>query len=232
MFNNCLEIGAATGHAINALFCFLGGVGLSRLLIFILAFAALLAAALIWPVRLSVNLRLNMPEGAKAQIKIRFYGGLFHLAYMLEANLLKKPSLFVFINKGDEKPRVVWRPGLHSPREGRMKLPLKNIYEHVLIKRLHISGEIGVKDDAFLAVMLTGAFSVALECVLLACCAAEFYKGLSVKVLPNFTKDIFSLNLEGIADCPPIHIISAILIWHLKNRKGQKAAWHILSKTS
>ncbi len=214
-------------------FVFLWGVpGLSKVLIFIIVFAALLAAALIWPVRLKVNLRLDMPRGAKAQINICFYGGLFRLSYLLEANLLKKPSLFVFINKGSEEPRIIWRPGQGSPREGRMKFPLKSIWEHVLLKRLYINGEIGVKDDAFLAVMLAGASSVALQCVLFACCAAEFHKALSIKILPDFTKDIFNLKLEGIADCPPIHIISAIVIWHLKNRKGQMAAWRILSKTS
>lgn len=200
--------------------------------IIILSILTVIIVALYWPVRLDLQAKMDMPRRAQATLHILFFSGLVQLKYKLEANLLSEPSLTLLLYHGEEAPRVLWRPGQSRPRTQRMDFPLRNIWRHVRLKRLWLLGELGIRDDAFWTVILSGALCAALQSLLVAACAEKEQTAIDVRVLPDFTKSSLRLNLEGIADCPPIHIISAIMIWHLKNRKGQKAIWHILSKTS
>lgn len=200
--------------------------------IIVLSLLAIILLALWWPVRLDVQAQLDMPRRAQVTLLIRFFSGLVRLRYKLEANLLSEPSLTLLLYQGEEAPRVLWRPGQSRPRTQRMGLPFRKIWRHVRLKRLWLLGELGIRDDAFWTVIFTGTLCAALQSLLVAACADKEQSALDVRVLPDFTGDRLRLNLEGIADCPPIHIISAIMIWHLKNRKGQATVWHILSKTS
>ena len=204
--------------------------------IILLLLLLLIIVALWWPVELTLAAALTMPRGAEVKLQVRFWGGLIRLNYRLRANLFEEPPLHVLLFQGEEKPRVLWKPGRPKkekrPKEGRMKLPFERIWRHIRIKKLHAGVEVGVKDDAFLTVLFTGLLSSALQALYAAAGAEKRDAPLELKLTPDFSKDSFRLNLEGIACCPPVHIISAILIWHLKNRKGQATVWRILSKTS
>lgn len=205
--------------------------------IILLALFAFVTLALWWPVMLSVEGSLALPKGAEVTLNIRFFSGLIRLKYRLKANLYEKPPLHVLLYHGKEEPRVLWRPGQEpgpkkKPRTKRMALPLREIWRHVDIRRLRITGELGIKDDAFYTAMLSGLLSSTLQAGLIAVCADKKNSEIVIDIAPQFSGDSLRLNLEGIAGCSPIHIISAILIWHLKNRKGQATVWHILSKTS
>jgi hypothetical protein len=134
------------------------------------------------------------------------------------------------VSRGRIAPRFVEI----GPKEGarkRMGLPLNEVWRHVRLDKLHISGELGIRDDAFWTVLFAGALCALLQSAMVYVCAEKKQSALEVRIAPAFTMDCLRLNLEGIAGCPPIHIISAIMIWHLKNRRG-KGVWHILSKTS
>lgn len=196
----------------------------------------LIAVALWWPVELTLAAALTLPRGAEVKLQVRFFHGLIRLKYRLRANLYEEPPLHVLLYQGEEAPRVLWKPGKlkkeKRPKEGRMKLPFARIWRHIRIKKLQAGVEIGVKDDAFLTVLLTGLFSSFLQASYAAAGTEKRDAPLELHLTPEFSKDSFRLNLEGIACCPPVHIISAILIWHLKNRKGQATVWRILSKTS
>jgi hypothetical protein len=113
-----------------------------------------------------------------------------------------------------------------------MQLPLHVVWRHIRLDKLHVTGELGIKDDAFWTVLFAGALCALLQTAMVYACAEKKQSALEVRISPSFSMDCLRLNLEGIAGCPPIQIIIAITMWHLKNRKGQKAVWHILSKTS
>ena len=203
--------------------------------IVLLFFAALIVAALWWPVELTLSAALSMPRGVQADVNVRFFRGLIKLHYRLRANLYEEPPLTVLLYQGEEPPRVLWKPGQakkKKPKEGRMGLPFAKIWRHISIKKLEIHGELGIRDDAFLTVLFTGLLLSFLQASYAYAGAEKRDAPLYLDVHPDFAKDNFRLNLEGIACCPPVHIISAILIWHLKNRKGQAIVWRILSKTS
>ncbi len=202
------------------------------LFIILLILLGAVAFVVIYPVRLFAQAGLEVPKGGDVYLELQFFSGLFRLKYKLEINILREPYLTVRLYHGGETPRILWRVGEKKARTGRMNLPLKEIWRHVRLHKLHVNGELGIYDDAFWTVMLCGVLFALLQSVLVYACAEKEPFALQVKVMPAFSTDCLRLNLEGIAGCPPIHIISAILIWHLKNRKGQKAVWRILSKTS
>ena len=213
-----------------------GGALLHPVLIILLLLLLLIVVVLWWPVELMLWAALTMPRGAEVKLEIRFLHGVFRLRYRLCANLFDEPPLTVLLYHGKEAPRVLWKPGKQpkkkKPKEGRMKLPFERIWRHIRIKKIQASGEIGVKDDAFLTVLFTGILCSSAQALYAAAGSNKRDAPLELKFAPDFAKDNFRLNLEGIACCPPVHIISAILIWHLKNRKGQATVWRILSKTS
>lgn len=193
---------------------------------------SVIGVALCYPVRLLLKANLEAPKVVAANLEIRFFSGLFRLRYRLEVTLLREPYLTVRLYHGEEAPRVLWRLGQQKARTRRMRLPLHEIWRHIRLDRLYISGELGIRDDAFWTVLFAGALCALLQSVMVYACAEKKQSALEVRIAPAFTMDCLRLNLEGIAGCPPIHIIIAIMIWHLKNRKGQKAVWHIQSKTS
>ncbi len=204
--------------------------------IILLLLLLLIAVALWWPVELMLTAALTMPRGAEVKLQVRFFNGLIRLNYRLRANLFEEPPLHVLLYHGEEKPRVLWKPGRPKKekrhKEGRMKLPFERIWRHIRIKKLQADVEVGVRDDAFLTVLFTGLVSSFLQALYATAGTEKRDAPLQLHLSPEFSKDSFRLNLEGIACCPPVHIISAILIWHLKNRKGQATVWRILSKTS
>lgn len=193
---------------------------------------AAIGIALCYPVRLLLKANLEAPKAVAADLELQFFSGLFRLQYRLEATLLREPYLTIRLFHGKEAPRVLWRLGQKKARTKRMGLPLNKVWRHIRLDKLHISGELGIRDDAFWTVLFAGALCALLQSAMVYVCAEKKQSALEVRIAPAFTMDCLRLNLEGIAGCPPIHIISAIMIWHLKNRKGQKAVWHILSKTS
>ena len=202
------------------------------LIIVLLILLGVVVLAVSYPVRLYVQAGLEAPKGGDINFELQFFSGLFRLKYKLEINILREPYLTVRLHHGEETPRVLWRVGQKKARTKRMNLPLQEVWQHVRLHKLHVDGELGIYDDAFWTVMFSGVLFAILQSVLVYTCAEKDPSALQVKVMPAFSTDCLRLNLEGIAGCPPIHIISAILIWHLKNRKGQKAVWRILSKTS
>lgn len=200
--------------------------------IILLILLAVVGIALCYPVRLLLKASLEAPKAVAADLELQFFSGLFRLQYRLEATFLQEPYLTVRLFHGEESPRVLWRLGQKKARAKRMGLPLNEVWRHIRLDKLHISGELGIRDDAFWTVLFACALCALLQSAMVYVCAEKKQSALEVRIAPAFTMDCLRLNLEGIAGCPPIHIISAIMIWHLKNRKGQKAVWHILSKTS
>lgn len=193
---------------------------------------AVVGIALCYPVRLLLKANLEAPKIVVADLEVQFFSGLCRLRYRLEVTLLQDPYLTVRLYHGEEAPRILWRLGQKKARTKRMKFPLNEIWRHVRLEKFHVTGELGIRDDAFWTVLFAGALCALLQSALVYACAEKNQSTLEVRIAPAFTMDCLRLKLEGIAGCPPIHIIIAIMIWHLKNRKGQKAVWHILSKTS
>ena len=171
--------------------------------IILLAIVGLLLLALVWPISLHVEGVLTLPRGAEATARLLFFSGLFRLTYRIKANLYEKPPLHVLLFHGKESPRVLWRPGQEKkPRTKRMELPLRQIWRHVRIRRLNITGALGVKDDAFYTALLSGMLSSLLQATLAAGCGGKD-AAPAIDIAPDFSGGRLLLNLEGIASCPP-----------------------------
>jgi hypothetical protein len=199
----------------------------------LLVLLAVLALILMWPVRVEFDLRLDITRGADGKLRLRFLSGLFVLRYMLEINPDHLRRFIVFYREGEDE-NVVYRPGrAEKPRDvGWLTLPIRRIWGHVRVKKLCITGTLGIGHDAFHTAMLAGAVGVALQ----SCALVALQNGnpavARVYIAPAFNQSCFRINLESITAANPIHIITAIIIYGRRNRKGKRAAWRILSKTS
>ncbi len=204
---------------------------MSGLLVIPLFVVLALVAVLVWPVRLTVCVDIDMPRGAEGELEICFLGGIVRLEYGLECNVLE-PSRFLLLNKKGKEPRVLLRLG-QKKQAKRVAFPVKQILPHVRVRRLRVSGEVGLRQDAFYTAMLTGVLSLLCQHIwLLFINGKKRYEENCICIRPAFNESCLRLNLEGIVLCAPIHIIIAIIFYGSKNRKGQKTAWRILSKTS
>lgn len=200
----------------------------------LLAVLGLVALALWWPVYVGVEAELLGLDRAELRLQLRFFSGLIRLKLCFSFHILKAPTLRLYrISKKGRKE--LWALGQPQKKPekalGKNGVPISEIWAHTRVKRLHVSGELGVRDDAFFTVMLAGALTNALTMTALALLKDKSDPPPDCFIHPNFEEDRLRLKLEGIAGCPPIHIISAIVLWNWKNRKGQKTVWNTQSKT-
>lgn len=185
---------------------------------------------LFWPVRMDCWIKMESSPHLTGELYIRFLSGLLRLQYTIEVNIMEPARFLVLTRKGGE-PRVLWRPG-EKRQPGRFGFPIRQVWEHMKLNKLKLYGALGIQEDAFATAMLAGLFATTLQNLLIVLTYHKGQEAIEFSILPDFTKACFRLNLEGIALCQPIHIISAILIYGSKNRKGKLVAWRILSKTS
>lgn len=200
------------------------------LLVLLAVLLAGICLLLFWPVRVDCWVKMESEPHLTGKLAIRFLSGLFRLQYTIEINIME-PARFLVLTRKSGEPRVLWRPG-EKKQPGRFGFPIQQVWEHTKLRKLKLYGALGVQEDAFATAMLTGLYATTLQNLLIVLTYHKGQEALEVSILPDFTKACFRLNLEGIALCRPIHIISAILIYGSKNRKGKLAAWRILSKTS
>ncbi|MDL2257708.1 hypothetical protein LJC42_00930 [Eubacteriales bacterium OttesenSCG-928-K08] len=199
-------------------------------ILLLLIFLALLL--LLWPARLKIKCDANLFLDVRADFCAGFLSGLVHYTYRVRMNILKEPVLTLWRYKKNET-KLLFKAGAQKEQSREtVQFPLERIWNHLRLKKLSISGEVGIKEDAFVTVMLTGAISSLLNAGLFVLCREKDQSAISINITPDFKADSFRLNLEGIASCAPIHIIIAIVLWEIENRKGKKAVWRILSKTS
>ena len=95
----------------------------------------------------------------------------------------------------------------------------------LILKKLDAQGCIGVKDDAFECVMLTGALDSALKNsfqIMLNDTASP-----NIMLRPNFTANIFRLNLEGMFHIRTVQIMNAAFKrYFLKRGSGDYVSSH------
>lgn len=203
---------------------------LMLLAILLLAILLLALLLLLWPVRVDIALGMESQPRLTGWLRIRFLSGLFSLRYSIALNLTQPACFLVLTRKGAE-PTVLLRLG-EKKQPGRFGFPIRQVWKHMKLRKLKLHGALGIPQDACATALLTGLLATAVQSLFI---ALTYYKGqeaLDIRITPDFNNPCFRLNLEGIALCMPIHIISAILIYGSKNRKGKTTAWHILSKTS
>jgi len=84
------------------------------------------------------------------------------------------------------------------------------------LKALQAEGCIGIRDDAFACVMLTGALDCALKTSFRIMLNED---ALPLVVLrPNFSENLFRLNLEGMFHIHVVQIINAAFKWYFPKR--------------
>lgn len=192
--------------------------------------AGLVTLILCWPVRVEAQFDFALPRGGEGRIVLRFLSGLVRLPFRLELNLRESERFLLFAYK-DRDWRVLYAPG-GERKPPKWKLPLKKVWETIRVKKFCLKGELGIEEDAFLTAMLAGALGVLLQCAALILTVDKNQSGVYASVKPAFDQNCLRMNFEGIFGSLPVQIISIVIFFSVKHRKGREAAWHILSKTS
>lgn len=182
------------------------------------------------PVRLCIKLRFSGIEYASADIR-------FHILHFIRPKLrfrlhiLKSPAFTLYLLHG-KRERMLLALLKKPARAKRIELPLSILWDHLHIRAVTIEGELGMIENAAATALLCGALISLLTITWSFLNKEKDAPVLDIRFLPNFQRNCFRLNLEGIAGLSPIHIIIAIVLWRSKSRKVQKKKWRILSKTS
>ncbi len=188
------------------------------------------------PVRVRLNGHAALPAGGMITLEIKAVFGLLFQDYRFSLHLLRSPYISLLWHKRTGEVRVVWDLGhtlLPKNRTGRWsKLILKSVGRHLHLKKFRVTGQVGIREDAFWTAMLTGAIGQAIYGYFLYLFNERQQPAVEVALLPNYTTTCFRLNLEGIGNWIPIQIISAVLFRRLLHKKGEKTACHIPLKTS
>lgn len=90
------------------------------------------------------------------------------------------------------------------------------------LRRIEVSGSFGLENDAYNTVMLTGAADIAVHALFRMLAMRRRSKGCVMKasIEPEFRKNAFRLNLEGILEVFPYQIITAF--FRKKEKTGEK----------
>lgn len=99
---------------------------------------------------------------------------------------------------------------------------IKALYDRIAIEKLLISGRIGIKDDAFLTVMLNGIIKILLDIFFFYIKNSRPELTHGVAFMPVFGSDEFRIKLEGIFAITPLQIIGIIIRRIAIAKKGNK----------
>lgn len=180
------------------------------LAIVILSLLGLVAALLLWPLRLRARAQFALPEGGEGALEIWFFSGLVKWTLRYELHAFRAPEFSLFRVK--RKRRVLlWTLGQPKKQKEKKPFPFRELWAHVRVKSVKLDGALGISEDAFATAMLAGAVSIAVNGVL-AALLYEKHACVQASVLPDFQQTCLRLNLESIAECMPIHIITAYLL--------------------
>jgi len=100
-------------------------------------------------------------------------------------------------------------PFLRKRRSRKAPFQKRILIDGISLKRLFLRASLGIREDAFMTVLLTAFLRIFFED--LCCCLALPNFGYSVR--PFFGQDVFWLDLEGIVDVRPVKsILTAIIL--------------------
>ncbi|MEL7608544.1 MAG: hypothetical protein AAGU74_03495 [Bacillota bacterium] len=182
-----------------------------------LALAAIIVLGLLWNGRIKLSLCIYQ-SGGRLDLTVLFFYTIIrvHVALRLEWSLSEGISIFL-IHRNGETARLRRKKNKETKRVIQIKDVLLSIKNQFITKRVEIDGMLGIADDAFACVMLTGALQSALFMTLIFI-AKERAKDSHITLKPNFTTNIFRLNLEGIFIVRTVHIITAVFRQFLKSK--------------
>ena len=182
-----------------------------------LVLAAIIVLGLLWNGRIKLSLCIYQ-SGCRLDLTVLFFYTIFriHIALRLEWSLSEGISIFL-IQRGGQTVRLKRKKNRQVSRVIQIKDLILSIRNHFITKRIEIDGMLGIEDDAFACVMLTGALQSALFMTLFFI-VKDRAKDFHISLKPNFTTNLFRLNLEGIFIVRTVHIITAVFRQFLKSK--------------
>jgi len=184
----------------------------------------IVAGVLCIPINARLTAYTTLQNGV-IRLEVGWLFGAWKIRHRFYIRLLQTPVLTLLWENRQGEMRKVWDLShtlLPKDRSGRWsKLLLKSVGRHLRLKKFHIRGHVGIEDDAYLTALLSGAVGMTVYGYFLYRFNQWQRPKVQVDVLPAFYKTCFRLNLEGIAHCIPLQIISAVILRRIQSKKGE-----------
>lgn len=187
------------------------------MLLALILVAIIIGLGLLWNGRIKLSLCIYQ-SGCKLDLTVLFFYTLLriHISLRLEWSLSDGISVYLIKRKG--QPVRLPRKNKRQPDQIiQAKYIISFARKTFKSMQVYIDGMLGIADDAFACVMLTGALQIALSLALHFLVKGNA-KDSHVLIKPNFTTNIFRLNLEGIFIVRTVHIITAVFRQFLKSK--------------
>lgn len=178
----------------------------------LLALAALLAiiTGVLYTIKLDASIKLRKTY-CKVLITFRVFYMIIPIRIRLRIDYEPMAGVIITSYRQDGSIKYLKTVGDKSePRNAAADRIVKKAVEFVDIKYLEISGEVGIKGDSFKSVMLCG-FVINLLSVALPFLLQQTGFSGGINVFPCFTRNAFSLNLEGIAQIKSLKLIKTAI---------------------
>ncbi len=190
------------------------------LLLLLVALAAVVITGLLWRSMIFFNIKARSTY-CELTVDIRFFYRLISMPLRLRLEFNAGDGLVI--------TRFTRRGYVKQARVKDATTPRKEIFHSAITERIFnidnikIAMTVGVKDNAFLCVMLAGASRIILDnaaCFLL---TSDERARTFIYVRPDFTKHIFALDMEGALCLYPHQIMRAAAIQIRQKSKKAKA---------
>lgn len=188
------------------------------LLLWISIFA--LIVGIIWWFDLAFRIKLCL-NCCHIEFSFNVFYSLIPLHFRIRIEWSLEDGVFVILLRKNGTAKILSEIGHKSGKKKRTRLIkgiLSEAYRWLSLKDLHAEGCIGVKEDAFECIMLTGALKTMLETSFRIILNRNEQEAKLVQIRPNFTIDLFRLNLEGIFRIRPMQIMIAAVKWYIDQR--------------
>lgn len=161
----------------------------------------LIIAGMLWNIRIQYNVIVRNKH-CKVRVRVAVFFKLVQLPIDIKIEYSPSNGILIMPLKGKFLWRMVSRPWkVKTRRAGGRPKWLKMV-------DFKVYGNIGLKDDSFVSVLLCGILECLLKTAAIILLQAD---QISVSFLPDFEQDAFRLNLEGIFLFLPLQIIGVLL---------------------
>ena len=167
---------------------------------------------MLWNIKIKYNVIIRNKH-CMIHVRIAFFFKLIQLPVDIKIEYSPFNGLLIMPLKGEYLWRRVsrpWKQRAHRVDSNPKWLKMVNF---------EVSGNIGLKDDSFVAVLLCGIFECLIKSAAIILLQA---RQISVSIIPDFQKDAFRLNLEGIFLFLPTQIIGGLVGDLFKRRRNIK----------
>ncbi|MEG1547781.1 MAG: hypothetical protein RR527_03495 [Clostridia bacterium] len=155
--------------------------------------------------------------GVELHIKIKLMLGLFEAPIQIRLAIDGYGMLVIRLvdRQGKSRPMEIFAKRKQPSFMGGM---MKELLKKSRLEEIKLFGAIGIRDDAFSTVMLTGGINILLQTIIKFMLHETKLKGC---INPVFDRETFWLDVEGILSIRNTHIIGAIFR-QLRKQKEKK----------